>query len=143
MNVQMCQGLILLSMLLGAPAVCATDMCQEEPTAEQKKRIDIRADLRIRGDYVSNQGLSDFGFLPATTDKQIVSRTRLSLSQETSHWMKTFVQGQFYGRENREDYNQAAVYQAFVEFADEAAFPFALKLGRQELRYGSAFFGRQ
>jgi hypothetical protein len=101
---------------------------------------DIEGQIRARGDFAANQNLGDFSFSPDTHDEQIISRTRLGLSLKPMDTLEGFVQGQFYLRENHDDYSKVNLYQAYLELHDMKYVPINLKIGRQELVYGSAFF---
>jgi len=100
----------------------------------------VGGQVRLRGDFASNQNLGDFSFSPDTRDEQVLSRTRLNLSLEPIKQMKGFIQGQFYSRQNHSDYSKANLYQAYLELSDIGHLPIEFKIGRQELCYGSTFF---
>jgi len=123
---------------------------EEKEVGEERHEIDagkkisdifhMGAQARVRGDFVRNQLLSDFGFSPDTHDEQVVSRTRLNLSVKPMKSLAGFIQGQFYTRENPDDYSEVNLYQAYVEFSGMENLPVGLKVGRQELSYGTSFF---
>lgn len=102
--------------------------------------FELGGQVRLRGDFTRNQNLNDFSFSPGTHDEQLVSRTRLNLSLEPTEQIRVFLQGQFYNRLNRKDYSKVNLYQSYFEFSNGESSPFTVKLGRQELCYGSAFF---
>ncbi len=134
--------------------ICATPIFASElhhsPTRsydaqnEEAKKADnifkVGGQVRARGDFTANQNLGDFSFIPDTRDEQILSRTRINLSIEPIKQIKGFVQGQFYSRQNHSDYSKANLYQAYIGFSDPEHIPIELKIGRQEICYGSAFF---
>ena len=95
---------------------------------------------RVRGDFVTNQNLSDFSFEPGTHDEQILSRTRPSITLRPVKEVKGFVQGQYYIRKGRFEYGELSIYQAYLELSGIDNIPISLKIGRQELSYGSTFF---
>lgn len=112
------------------------EKCEED----EHKKFELGGQVRLRGDFARNQNLSDFSLAPGTHDERLVSRTRLNLSLEPIEQIKGFVQGQFYNRENHKGYSKMNLYQGYLEFSSEEPLTFGLKLGRQELCYGSAFF---
>lgn len=112
----------------------------KEDEQENKDIYNVGGQIRLRSDFVKNQKLDDFSFSPDTHDEQILSRTRLNLSLEPIKQIKGFVQGQFYDRQNHTDYSKANLYQGYLELSDPEHIPIELKIGRQELCYGSAFF---
>lgn len=111
-----------------------------EGTDNHRDLFDIGGQVRLRGDFVENQNLSDFSFSPDTDNEQLTSRARLGLSITPSDDLTVFAQGQFYGRNNHNDYSKANLYQMFVEIARTIGLPLKLKVGRQDFSYGSAFF---
>ncbi len=126
----------------------STDVCEEhheEKNNEEnkdKKAFEIGGEVRLRGDFVKNQSLSDFSINPDAKDNQILNRTRMGLSLNFSDQIKGFVQGQFYSRESEknEDYSKASLYQANIEISNIDNTHISLKIGRQDFCYGSAFF---
>jgi len=104
--------------------------------------FDAGAQVRLRGDFVKNQNLTDFTFTPAHKEAQFLERTRLQASIENhSLNLEAFVQGQWYGRwgglDKRCDFD---LYQGYIEWEKVLNLPISLKAGRQEFLYGSAFF---
>ncbi len=95
---------------------------------------------RVRGDFAQNQKLSDFNLAPGIHEEQVISRTRLNFTLEPVKWIKGFIEGQFYLREDGDDYSKTSLYQAYIETRSPEPIPLSLKIGRQELCYGSAFF---
>lgn len=132
-------GIILLIFFNGT-FWSATAAPHEKCEEGEHKKFGVGGQVRLRGDFARNQDLSDFSLSPANHDEQLLSRTRLNMSLEPIEQIKAFTQGQFYNRENHKDYSKTNLYQGYLEFSSKEAFPFSLKLGRQELCYGSAFF---
>lgn len=137
-------------LLLSAHPLWADEEChargeshdEHETKAPQKAGItyNIGADERLRGDFVTNQALGDFSYSPDTHDEQVISRTRVNLSLNPVKEVKAFAEGQFYMREDNSDYSKANLYQAYVELSGVKNMPLEVKIGRQELCYGSGFF---
>lgn len=124
-------------------AASPTQTCAEHREGIEGKIGDIlkvRGQVRLRGDFVENQNLSDFAFSLDSHDEQILSRTRLSLSLEPIKQIKGFIQGQFYSRQDHNDYSKASLYQAYIEVLDAENSRVSLKAGRQDFCYGSSFF---
>lgn len=107
---------------------------------ETKEMLTISGQERLRGDFARNQSLRDFSLTPGTHDGQLISRTRAAVSVKPIKPLEVFAQGQFYLRENNYDYSKMNIYQAYIDFSDREHLPIGLKIGRQELCYGSTFF---
>ena len=120
---------------------------EEESNSEALFRVgqwefDAGGQVRLRGDFAKNQDFTDFAFTPRHHESQFLERTRLQASVENhSSNLEAFAQIQWYGRWGGMDKRSAFdLYQGYIEWGKMLGFPVSLKVGRQELLYGSAFF---
>jgi hypothetical protein len=116
-----------------------SDEQNHEKSAEKTAPYAWGAQVRLRGELVTNQHLADFNFSPGTHEVQLLSRTRLHLLARPAQQMTVLLQGQFYTRHGAHDLARLNLYQASLELADPDELPIRIKVGRQELTYGSAF----
>jgi hypothetical protein len=133
---------LLIIVLIG---LCGTGWI--DPAAAHAKIItadDVTAKIgvqeRVRGDFARNQNLGDFSFNPGMHDEQVLNRIRLNFFMSPVKGVDGFIEGQFYMRENHDDYSKINLYQVYLELHDIENVPINIKFGRQELCYGSGFF---
>ena len=133
---------LVIICMLGLRGMLWTDAAaaHEDEVRESSIETKVGIQQRVRGDFATNQNLGDFSFSPGTHDEQLISRTRLNFLFNPVKEVKTFVEGQFYLRENHDDYTKTNLYQAYLELSGLERMPAALKIGRQEMCYGSGFF---
>lgn len=115
----------------------------EQPEAvEDRWKVDGGGQVRLRGDFVRNQDLTDFTFTPGEEEVQFLERTRLHGSIANSVLgLKIFVQPQWYGRWGGiDERSEIDLYQGFAEWEKILGSPVSLKAGRQDFSYGSTFF---
>ncbi len=138
----------------GTKAAASGDPTVEESTAgrgeagappEARKdrwTLGVGSQIRLRGDFVRNQSLTDFAFASGQREAQFLQRSRLNVSAEdTVLGVKAFAQGQWYGRWGGTDHrSDVDLYQGYVEWEKVLGSPLSLRAGRQEFAYGSTFF---
>lgn len=115
---------------------------EEAKPPENRWSFDGGGQIRLRGDFVRNQNLTDFTFTPETKEAQFLERTRLHGSVENPALrLKAFAQLQWYGRWGGIDKrSEIDLYQGYLEWEKILGSPISVKAGRQEFSYGSTFF---
>lgn len=100
--------------------------------------LKLGLDAMIRGESTNNFNFTDFAFTPEASDERLLMRVRSSLTFTPTDYLAARVEGQWYAYYNHTDYDKVRLYQGYAE----ASLPnkrAALKVGRQELIYGSTF----
>jgi hypothetical protein len=114
-------------------------MLSKPETPEFVYRVGVNGFLR--GDASANFSLPDNSFTPGHGEGRFVYRVKPYAYWHPTDWLDIHAEGQGYGYSggSSQEYNKVSLYQGFVE----AKFPgndrLALKGGRQEFVYGSAF----
>lgn len=126
--------------ILAYSAMLALMLAPERAFASDDPILSIGIQERARGDFVANQNLDDLSFDPGTHDAQVLSRTRPSITLKPVKEVTGFVQGQYYIRKGHFEYSELSIYRAYLELSGLNKVPLSLKVGRQELSYGSTFF---
>ncbi len=110
--------------------------------SENRWKLELEGQVRLRGDFARNQSLTDFAFDPKHRESQFLERSRVQTSLENPALnMEAVVQGQWYGRWGGTDERSSFdLYQGYVSWGKILGSPVTLKAGRQEISYGSTFF---
>ncbi len=124
---------------LFVPYLFATE---ESKPLEDRWKFDVGGQIRLRGDFAQNQNFTDFTFTPGEKEAQVLQRTRPHASIENPFLkLKAFAQLQWYGRWGGVDRrSEVDLYQGYAEWEKIMGSPVSLKVGRQEVSYGSVFF---
>ena len=94
----------------------------------------------LRGDVAGNQRLPDFSFNPGYSEARFLYRVQPYVYWHPTDYIDIHVEGQGYGYTGGSQYSgQFTLYQGFIEGRVPGSDVAALKVGRQELVYGSAF----
>lgn len=119
-----------------------SSISEEEGLAQDRWVFHVGGQIRFRGDFTENQNLSDFAFTPDEEESQLLERTRLHGAAENQDLgLKAFAQVQWYGRWGGvDDRSDVDLYQGYVDWEKIADSPLSVKVGRQDLAYGSTFF---
>lgn len=129
--------LLLLILIIQSQAV----QSEENLSADHRERVSLSGQVRTRFDATNNQSLEDFSYNPAKRETQLLNRSRIHVVAHPAEWVGFYFEPQFYGRWGGYDNeNQLSLYQGYIEFLKGGKIPVTLKIGRQELVYGSAFF---
>ena len=107
----------------------------EEPAFEYK----IGVNGFLRGEAVSNFRLKELAFAPGHSEGRLVYRIKPYLYWHPEDYLSIHLEGQGYGYTGSEHNSKYSLYQGFAEFKIPGQDWFALKGGRQEFLYGSAF----
>ncbi len=105
-------------------------------------RATAGSQIRLRGDFALNQSLTDLSFNPGRGESQLLERSRVSVTVENAtRGFTLLAEGQWYarvgGRQRRSDFD---LYRAYVEWRSDWDVEVTLRVGRQEVAYGSMFF---
>ncbi|WP_243370141.1 alginate export family protein [Geotalea sp. SG265] len=100
--------------------------------------LKVGLDAMIRGESTNNFNFTDFAFTPEKSDGRLLIRVRPSLTFTPNDYLNARVEGQWYAFYNHTDSDTMRLYQGYVEgsMPNKKA---SLKVGRQELVYGSSF----
>lgn len=101
--------------------------------------LKIGLDALLRGESTNDFTFTDFTFAPENNDRRTLIRVRPALTFTPVEYLKAHVEGQWYASYNDEDFNKFSLYQGYLEGSLPDVKRVALKAGRQELVYGSAF----
>ncbi len=94
----------------------------------------------LRGEAAGNQRLPDFSYNPGHSEGRLVYRVLPYAYWHPTDYIDIHVEGQGYGYTGGSQYrSNISLYQGFVEGRLPDSELLALKVGRQELVYGSAF----
>jgi hypothetical protein len=94
----------------------------------------------LRGEGVGNQRLPDFSFNPGHSEGRFLYRVLPYIYLHPTDFLDIHVEGQGYGFTGGSQYfGKVSLYQGFVEARLPEKDVVALKVGRQEFNYGSAF----
>ena len=95
----------------------------------------------LRGEGVGNFRLTDFSYAPGHGEARFLYRVKPYAYWHPSDWLDIHAEGQGYGFTggSHQEYNKISLYQGFVEAKIPGSDILALKGGRQEFSYGSAF----
>ena len=94
----------------------------------------------LRGDVAGNFHLADNSFNPGHSEGRFVYRVKPYAYWHPTDWLDLHVEGQGYGfTGGHQEFNKVSLYQGFVEAKLPGSDLLALKGGRQEFSYGSAF----
>jgi hypothetical protein len=95
----------------------------------------------LRGEVAGNFHLVDNSFTPGHGDGRFVYRVKPYVYWHPTDWLDIHAEGQGYGFAggNSQEFNKVSLYQGFVEAKLPGRDWLALKGGRQEFVYGSAF----
>ena len=94
----------------------------------------------LRGDGAANQRLPDFSFNPGHAEGRFLYRVLPYAYWHPTDYIDVHVEGQGYGYTGSSQYQgKVSLYQGFVEVKTPDSDRLALKVGRQELVYGSSF----
>jgi Alginate export len=100
--------------------------------------------LRFGGEFRSRlEGFTGGSFKPDTEDAYVLTRLRINMKIEPTHWLKFFAQGQDSRVFWKNQHPPAAPFQttmnlrqAYVEIGDTEKKFIGLRVGRQELAFG-------
>jgi hypothetical protein len=95
-------------------------------------------DSMFRGESANNFSFTDFAFTPGNSDQRLLLRVRPSLSFTPTNYLSARVEGQWYTYKGDTDSDTVRLYQGVLE-AGLPGGKAVLKVGRQELVYGSSF----
>lgn len=94
----------------------------------------------FRGEGVNNLRLTDFSQAPGHGEGRFLYRVKPYLYWHPTDYLDIHAEGQGYGfRGGSQEYNKYSLYQGFIEAKLPGSDLAALKVGRQEFNYGSAF----
>ncbi len=95
----------------------------------------------LRGEGVGNFRLTDFSYAPGHGEGRFVYRVKPYAYWHPTSYLDIHAEGQGYGFTGgrHQEYNKVSLYQGFIEAKFPSSDLFALKGGRQEFSYGSAF----
>ena len=94
----------------------------------------------LRGDFAGNQRLPDFSYNPGHSEARFLYRVQPYVYWHPTDYIDIHVEGQGYGYTGGSQYSgQFTLYQGFIEGKLPEKDVAALKVGRQEFVYGSAF----
>ncbi len=94
----------------------------------------------LRGEGVGNFRLPDFSYAPKQTEGRFLYRVKPYLYWHPTDYLDIHLEGQGYGYTGGSQYYETyALYQGFIEGKLPGKELLALKIGRQEFRYGSTF----
>jgi hypothetical protein len=95
----------------------------------------------LRGEGVGNFRLTDSSYVPGYGEGRFVYRIKPYAYWHPIEWFDIHAEGQGYGFTggNHQEYNKYSLYQGFIEARFPGGDVLALKGGRQEFSYGSAF----
>ena len=95
----------------------------------------------LRGDGAGNFHLADNSYAPGHAEGRFVYRVKPYVYWHPTDWLDIHAEGQGYGYTggSSQEYNKVSLYQGFVEAKLPGSEALALKGGRQEFNYGSAF----
>ncbi|MFQ5646694.1 MAG: alginate export family protein [bacterium] len=127
--------------------ICKRIMEQEEvePRRDElfKPSVSVGGELRVRGERFRHYNPSDKVVSPGFDENQVKNRNRFNVVGGVSRHIIAYVEGQaavVWGNEE----TSLNLYQGFVEYNHIADLPLDLRVGRQELFYGSGFvFGAE
>jgi Alginate export len=95
----------------------------------------------LRGEGAGNFLLDDFSPAPGHGEGRFLYRVKPYLYWHPASWLNVHAEGQGYGFTGGggQDFSRYAIYQGFAELLSPNSELVALKGGRQEFSYGSAF----
>ncbi len=95
----------------------------------------------LRGEGAGNFRLTDFSQAPGHGEGRFLYRVKPYLYWHPADYLDLHAEGQGYGFAggSHQEYNRYSLYQGFVEVKLPGSDLLALKAGRQEFSYGSAF----
>ena len=95
----------------------------------------------LRGEGGGNFRLADLSYAPGHGEGRFVYRVKPYAYWHPTEWLDIHAEGQEYGLtgSNHQEYNKFSLYQGFIEARLPGSGLLALKVGRQEFSYGSAF----
>jgi hypothetical protein len=95
----------------------------------------------LRGEGVGNFRLTDFSFAPGHGEGRFLYRVKPYAYWHPCDYLDIHAEGQGYGFSggSHQEFNKYSLYQGFVEAKMPGSELLALKGGRQEFSYGSAF----
>lgn len=94
----------------------------------------------LRGDVAGNQKLPDFSYNPGHSEARFLYRVQPYMYWHPTDYIDIHIEGQGYGYTGGSQYlGQISLYQGFIEGRLPEKDIVALKVGRQEFVYGSAF----
>jgi Alginate export len=95
----------------------------------------------LRGEGVGNFRLTDSTYVPGYGEGRFVYRVKPYVYWHPIEWLDIHAEGQGYGFAggDHQEFNRYSLYQGFIEAWYPGSDVLALKVGRQEFSYGSAF----
>ena len=96
-------------------------------------------DSMVRPEAATNFSLGSFSFAPGNDEGRILFRIRPSITVSPSKNLSARVEGQWYAFYDDEDFSFFSLYQGYVEGVAPRVKGVSLKVGRQELVFGSTF----
>jgi hypothetical protein len=95
----------------------------------------------LRGEGAGNFRLTDFSYTPGHGEGRFLYRVKPYAYWHPTDWLDVHAEGQGYGFAggSHQEFNRGSLYQGFVEAKLPGSDRLALKGGRQEFSYGSAF----
>jgi hypothetical protein len=94
----------------------------------------------MRGEGVGNFRLPDFSHASGHDEGRFLYRVKPYFFWQPTDWLDVHAEGQAYGYEGgSQHYGKISLYQGFADFLCPMRAGNSLKIGRQELVYGSAF----
>jgi len=95
----------------------------------------------LRGEGVGNFRLTDFSYAPGHGEGRFLYRVKPYAYWHPTDYLDIHAEGQGYGFAggSHQEYNKVSLYQGFIEAKLPGSDILALKGGRQEFSYGSAF----
>lgn len=100
--------------------------------------LKLGLDAMLRGEATNNFNFTDFTFSPGNRDERLLVRLRPSLAYTPASYLSARVEGQWYRHNGDTESDKVSLYQGFVEGTLPGGKA-SLRVGRQELVYGSTF----
>jgi len=108
----------------------------EEPNFEYK----LGVNGFLRGEGAGNFGLRDFSYNHGQSEGRFIYRVKPYAYWHPTDYIDIHLEGQGFGYSGKnQEFNRISLYQGFVEGRLPGSELLALKAGRQEFVYGSAF----
>ncbi len=111
---------------------------QEEASPLQFGPLRLGLDALLRGEAATNFNFTDFTFTSGNRDQRLLLRLRPALTYAPTDYLSARVEGQWYRHNGDTESDKVSLYQGFVEGTLPGGRA-SLKVGRQELVYGSTF----
>lgn len=115
---------------------------EKSPNAQEEPPFELRGGVKgfLRGEGAGNFGLEELSPTPGHGEGRFLYRVMPYVYWHPTDYLDIHVEGQGYGYSGSNQYHgKVSLYQGFIEGRVPESDLLALKVGRQELVYGSAF----